>query len=153
MVRKYEINRADADKRGRFSPGEIWQAECTNRKRAVLILGVGETFCTTLMLSEDPPEGDVEVASITDNHGIRYYSRPGMINYRFFEAMMGKMGDVDDKDMAVVRKMAARIMGIEQETEKKPEPQEDDTALERERDFYKEEYLRLVDRFVGRSKK
>lgn len=151
MVRKYEINRADVDKRGRFSPGEIWQAECTNRKRAVLILGVGETFCTTLMLSEDPPEGDVEVASITDNHGIRYYSRPGMINYRFFENMMGKMGDADAKDMAVVRKMAARIMGIAQEPEKEQEPQKGDSVLERERDFYKEEYLRLIERFVGRG--
>ena len=57
MVRKYEINRSDVDQRGRFSPGEIWQAECTNRQRAVLILGVGENFCTTLTLSEDPPEG------------------------------------------------------------------------------------------------
>lgn len=151
MVRKYEINRADVDKRGRFSPGEIWQAECTNRMRAVLILGVGETFCTTLMLSEDPPEGDVEVASITDNHGIRYYSRPGMINYRFFKDMMGKIGDADAKDMAVVRKMAARIMGIAQEPEKEQEPQKGDSALERERDFYKEEYLRLIERFVGRG--
>ena len=153
MVRKYDIKSADIDQRSRFAPGEIWQAECTNRQRAVLILGVGETFCTTLMLSEDPPEGDVEVVCITDNHGIRYYSRPGMINYRFFEAMMGKMSDADDKDMAVVRKMAARIMGIAQEPEKGQEPQKGDSALERERDFYKEEYLRLIERFVGRGKK
>lgn len=150
MVRKYEINRADVDQRGRFSPGEIWQAECTNRQRAVLILGVGETFCTTLTLSEDPPEGDVEVASITDNHGIRYYSRPGMINYRFFKDMLGELGEATPSDMVVIRKMVARIMGIAQEPEKEPEPQKDDSVLEREGDFYKAEYLRLIDRFVGR---
>lgn len=149
MVRKYEINRADVDQGKRFAPGEIWKAECTNRQRAVLILGVGENFCTTLTLSEDPLDGDVEVASITDKHGVRYYSRPGMINYRFFKDMLGKWGEVTPSDMAVVRKMAARIMGIAQEPEKEQEPQKDITVLERERDFYKAEYLRLIERFVG----
>lgn len=61
------------------------------------------------------------------------------------------MGNADAKDMAVVRKMAARIMGIAQEPEKEQEPKKGDYALERERDFYKEEYLRLIERFVGRG--
>ena len=83
MIRKYDIKRADINQRERFAPGEIWRAECTERQRAVLILGVGESFCTTLTLQEEPIPGDVEVVCITDNHGVRYYSRPGMINYRF----------------------------------------------------------------------
>ena len=93
----------------------------------------------------------MEVASITDNHGIRYYSRPGMINYRFFKDMLGKLGEATPSDMVVVWKMVARIMGIAQEPEKEPEPQKDDSVLERERDFYRTEYLRLIERFVGRG--
>ena len=64
---------------------------------------------------------------------------------------MGKLGEADQQDMATVRKMAMRIMCIELEKEKQPELQKDITVLERERDFYKAEYLRLIERFVERE--
>lgn len=108
-----ETQKQKADTKERFEVGEIWKAKFKGKEQDVLIVGVGEGFCSIVLLENDLKKKKTEEGSMIVTNGDggimeggftfygagiwtedHYFCYPKKVFYQYFDEMVCRKGEI-----------------------------------------------------------